>query len=119
MRQEAWSWDRRGWHFADDGATYAVARRLPVQWDISAQTRLPDMGRRRLAHAVRQDLWRILQRLRGFAPVVTVTRDGQGLSLRAGGSVAGRIPRNAQEQVAALLNDPVKRAAWARTARHR
>lgn len=119
MTSDAWHLDRRGWHVCDDGATYVVARRLPVVWDVAVQTHLPDMGRRRLAHAVRQDLWRMLQRLRGFAPVVSVTRDGQGVLVRAGGVVAGRVPSTIEARIAAMLTDPARRAAWAKSARHR
>lgn len=111
--------DRRGWHVMDDGATYVIARRLPLEWTIWAQTRLPDLGRRRLAHAVRQDLWRRLQRLRGFAPAVSVTRDGQGVRLRAGGTVRGALPAGAGATINALLNDDSLRAAWIRAASHR
>lgn len=113
-----WTLDRRGWHVCDDGATYLIARRLPLDWTLSVRTRLPDLGRRRLAHAVRQDLWRMLQRLRGFAPAVSVTRDGQGVELRAGGAVQGSVPQGAQREIAALLEDASTRAAWVRAAAH-
>lgn len=119
LRDETWNWDKRGWHISDDGVTYAIARRLPLRWDVSAETRLPDLGRRRLAHAVRQDLWRLLQRLRGFAPIVSVMRDEQGVKVRAGGLVVGSAPPRANAQIAALLADPAKRAAWLRAAGHR
>lgn len=119
MTDATWTKDRRGWHVSDDGATYVVARRLPLAWTLSAETRLPDLGRRRLAHAVRQDLWRRLQRLRGFAPVVSVTRDGQGVLLRAGGAVLGAVPGGARQAIAALLEDRDLRAAWIRSASHR
>ncbi|WP_235962704.1 hypothetical protein [Jannaschia marina] len=77
------------------------------------------MGRRRLAHAVRQDIWRRLRRVRGFAPVISVTRDRAGLLLRAGGSVAGVAPPDLPDRIAALLEEPRVRAAWLRAARHR
>ncbi len=115
----AWLQDRRGWHVRDDGQTYALARRLPARWDVRAETRMPDMGRRRLAHAVRQDLWRMLRRVRGFAPMVEVVRDADGVTLRAGGTVAGAMPSSVSERVAALLSDPAVRAAWLRSAGHR
>lgn len=119
MSDGACTWDKRGWHVWDDGATYLVVRRHPVRWDFSAQTRLPDMGRRRLAHAVRQDMWRVLQRVRGFAPVVSVTRDAQGILLRAGGQVEGRMSGAIGARVAQMLDDPARHAAWAKAAAHR
>lgn len=114
-----WIPDARGWHVKTSEATYTIARRPPVVWDLSVETRLPDLGRRRLAHAVRQDLWRLLRRLRGFAPAVSVTRDGRGVLLRAGGQVAGAVPGTAQDRIAALLQDRDKRAAWMKSASHR
>ncbi|CTQ51334.1 hypothetical protein [Jannaschia donghaensis] len=119
MRDGSWSSDKRGWHIWDDGTTFVLARRLPIAWDVAAETRLPDMGRRRLAHAVRQDLWRMLQRLRGFAPIVSVTRGPQGVAVRAGGAVAGRMPTDVPGRIAAMLADPATRAAWLKSAGHR
>ena len=119
MTPDGWARDRRGWYVRDDGTSYRIARRLPAVWDVSATTRLPDLGRRRLAHAVRQDLWRMLQRLRGFAPMVCVTRDAEGTVVRAGGQVAGRVPATTHDRIAALLRDPGTRAAWTAAARHR
>ncbi|WP_220747918.1 MULTISPECIES: hypothetical protein [Jannaschia] len=114
-----WHSDGRGWHERRDGATFVLTRRLPLRWDVWAQTVLPDLGRRRLAHAIRQDLWRALRSLRGFAPAVEVTRDGRLCRVRAGGSVAGRIPGGVSERIAAFLEDPGRRRAWQRSATHR
>lgn len=114
-----WTLDRRGWFVRDEATSFALARRLPLRWDVVAETRLPDLGRRRLAHAVRQDLWRLFQRVRGFAPVVEVTRDARGVTLRAGGAVSGRVPGGMATKLSDFLTDPRFRAAWARAARHR
>jgi hypothetical protein len=77
------------------------------------------MGRRRLAHAVRQDLWRTLRDLRGFAPAVAVTRRADDLLLRAGGDVDGPIPASTEDRIRAFLSTPRHRSAWMRAARHR
>ena len=114
-----WSRDTRGWHVARRGDTFALSRRLPVRWDVEARAVLPDLGRRRLAHAVRQDMWRMLQDVRGFAPAVEVTRLANGCAVRAGGAVAGRVPASMAGRIAALLADPVQRAKWTRAAAHR
>jgi hypothetical protein len=110
---------RRGWIEMEDGPTLTVARDAPVIWDVEAGAALPEMGRRRLAHAVRQDLWRTLRDLRGFRPAVAVTRGPKGLCVRAGGAVAGRVPAGTRERIGGLLEDPVRRAAWLRFAGHR
>jgi len=105
--------ERNGWHILWEGAAVTVARRLPVVWDVAAETRLGDAGRLRVATRVRQDLWRALRRQRGFAPVVRVARDGAGLTVRAGGAVAGRYDAARLEAlIAGLLADPGLRARW-------
>lgn len=104
------------WHILTSGDTLTLARHLPPRFDVVAETRLPAMGRRRLAHQVRQDMWRALRRLRGFSPVVEVSRDGDGLRLRAGGRVAGGCPPATSDRIAAVLADPGNRARWARFA---
>lgn len=108
---------RARWHIHHDGATLILSRQRPARFDVSATTRLPDAGRVRVAHQVRQDMWRALQSLRGFSPCVAVTRDEDGLQVRAGGRVAGicAAPR-VEQQIAAVLEDPQNRARWVRHA---
>ena len=104
---------RSRWHIRDDGAELVLSRRNPPVLDVSAQTILPDAGRTRLAHQVRQDMWRALQGVRGFSPVICVRRDGGRLHLRAGGQVAR--PFDAQrlsDRIAAVLENPANRARW-------
>lgn len=104
---------RDRWHVIEEEGALTLARRLPVRFDLAAETVLPDaVGRRRLAHLVRQDLWRMLRHVRGFAPAVRVRRVAEGLHMVAGGAVAGRVPPGAQARVAWLLDDPRHRARW-------
>ncbi len=109
---------RAGWHEVRERDLFRVSRRLPVRWDVAAETTMPDVGRRRLAHAVRQDMWRLLRNVRGFRPVVEVTRVGGGCHVRAGGEVADRIG-DIPARVQAMLDDGTHRAGWLRAARHR
>jgi len=105
------------WHVIEEEDTLTLARRLPVRFDLRAETVLPGaVGRLRLAHMVRQDLWRILRDLRGFAPVVRVRRVAPGLHVVAGGAVSGRVPPGTVARIAALLDDPRLRARWTRPA---
>ena len=107
----------RGWHVLREGATLTLARHLPARFDIGAEATFPPMDRLRLAHQVRQDMWRALRDLRGFSPVVQVTAQEGALLLRAGGRVAGPAPKTVLEAcIAALLADPEKRARWGRFA---
>lgn len=107
---------RNRWHETEDGAGgLTLARRLPARFDIRAVTRLPPctVSRRRLAHLVRQDIWRALRDLRGFTPVVRVVPGAQGPLVEAGGQVAGAVPRaQAQAKLAGVLEAPANRARW-------
>lgn len=100
-----------------DGDALVLARRIPVRMDVSASTVLPDGRRGRVAHQIRQDLWRMLQGLRGFSPVVRVTRQSGALQVVAGGQVDGALPPGTQDRIAGLLADPARRARWMAHAR--
>lgn len=78
---------RKGWHVLRDGPRLTLARKLPARFDVEAATNLPAAGRLRLAWQVRQDIWRALQRQRGFSPVIEVTSGPGGLFVRAGGRI--------------------------------
>ena len=103
------------WHILHDGPVLTLARRLPVRFDLAVRTCLPEAGRLKVAHRVRQDLWRALQKLRGFAPVVRVERTGAGLEVTAGGQVAGAFCRaHAEGRIRSVLDDPCNRERWVR-----
>lgn len=109
----------RGWIEHREGGVLTLSRYAKTRFDLSAATTFPPVGsRRRLAHQVRQDLWRALQGLRGFSPVVRITSAPGGLRLEAGGQVAARsFPRVwAEAGVAELLEDPRYRTRWLRHA---
>jgi len=108
---------RARWHVQGD-EPLVLTRRLPPRFDVVAEVRFPAVPRRRLAHQIRQDLWRALQDVRGFSPVVGIRRAGDALRIRAGGRIdAGPVPRDhVQARIATLLSDPVRRARWQRYA---
>jgi len=110
---------RDGWHIVKRSDGLTLARRLPARFDFAAEAAFPEVHMRRLAQQIRQDLWRLLQNLRGFSPVVDVARLGEGLWAKAGGQAQAPWPKHTEEQVATLLLDPVKRARWVRYARDR
>lgn len=108
---------RNRWHILTTDDALIVARHLPVRFDVMASTRLRATRRLRLAHQVRQDIWRGLQRLRGFAPVVRVSGGDGVLEVCAGGQVDGAFPKARSEaQIAEILNCPRNRARWQRWA---
>jgi len=102
------------WHLIEEEGALTLTRLLPARFDLAAETVLAGHGgRRRLAHLVRQDMWRALRHLRGFAPVVRVWRVPGGLHVMAGGAVDGRFARaEAEARIALLLADPGHRARW-------
>lgn len=109
--------NRNEWHIQREDGALTLARRLPVRFDLSATTILPGGDLARLAHQIRQDMWRALRNMRGFAPVVRVERCAQGVRITAGGQVAGRVPRaQAEARIKALLETPERRARWLRWA---
>ncbi|MEC3860362.1 hypothetical protein VK792_03625 [Mesobacterium sp. TK19101] len=104
---------RGGWFEYRDADCYVLARRWPPRLDICAEARFPRVARGRLARQVRQDLWRALQDLRGFAPVIDIRTCGGGLRLLAGGQLAcGRGGAGAGDRVAMVLNDANNRRRW-------
>jgi len=102
----------------DRGAdVLTLARQRPARFDVAARASFPPLRRGRLAHLIRQDLWRALQSLRGFSPVVRIAAMPGGLMVTAGGRVAGPVAPNVQRRIAALLDDPERRARWITNAR--
>ncbi len=96
-----------------------VLTRGAARFDVSAETRLPSAPPAPIAHQIRQDMWRALRRLRGFAPVVAVTPVADSLHVIAGGAVAGAIPPGTAARIAAVLEHPANRARWLAHARRR
>ncbi|MEH6836732.1 hypothetical protein [Falsihalocynthiibacter arcticus] len=109
---------RRKWHIQRTSDSLALSRRGEVVFDVSAQSVFPLCARGRLAQQIRQDLWRALQDLRGFSPVILIEGQGAELHVTAGGEVAAKtFPKPAIEaQISALLADPKLRARWLRHA---
>ncbi len=105
------------WYILRDGDTVTLCRQRPPQFDLRATTRLPAGNPVRYAHQIRQDLWRRLQRIRGFSPVVRLSALPDGdWQVEVGGRVMGAVPQRALDEVDAMLEDPAKRARWIRHA---
>ncbi len=109
---------RHRWHILRDGASVTVARHLPVRLDLAVEGCLPlpasrPVSRTRVAQQIRQDMWRALQNLRGFSPVVRVVQDGAILRVTAGGRLATKAGAgDAETKIAALLERPEMQARW-------
>lgn len=107
----------RRWHILRDGDALTLCRHLPPRFDFAVRALLPRANPLRLAHQIRQDLWRALQSLRGFSPVVALVPEGDGWVVTAGGRSADRIPAPVIARAQAVLNNPNNRARWVRHAR--
>lgn len=109
------------WHMLREDGALTLSRRLPARFDFAARTVISGgagLRKGRLATQVRQDMWRALQSLRGFAPVVHVKVLGNDLEITAGGAVAGRFPKAQSEaRVLDVLECPDRRTRWLRNAR--
>lgn len=103
-----------GWHVLREDDAVTVARSASPRWDVAVDATLPSVvSPARLAHQIRQDMWRRLQRVRGFRPAVRVACTSGACAVRAGGEVAGVFPRAQTEDVIAdLLASPAHRARW-------
>lgn len=112
---------RNGWHIKRDGDTLTLSRKRTARFDLAEVTFLPgsDLARSLIAHQIRQDMWRKLQRLRGFCPAVRVTTQPGGVAVLAGGAVDGPITDRARTAISEMLNDPSMQARWIANARRR
>lgn len=54
------------WHITRGVGELTLSRQLPARFDVVASTTLPEGDPLRLAHQIRQDMWRMLKRVRGF-----------------------------------------------------
>lgn len=106
------------WIIEQTDDTVLVTRRKPVRWDVSASATFPKCHPLRLAHQIRQDMWRELKLIRGFCPAVEITL-GDEFTVRAGGRVQRHVHPKADEWVERLLNDDSKRRRWLAYARLR
>lgn len=93
-----------------------LMRQAPPWFDVAVSVELPLADPLRLAHQIRQDMWRAVQTVRGFSPVIRVEPCEAGLRVTAGGRVAGRVPGNLEPKIAAVLEDEAKRSRWLRHA---
>lgn len=108
---------KRRWHILRGGDTLTLARHLPPRFDVVAETVLPRANASRVAHQIRQDMWRALQQLRGFSPVVQVRTLEEGLHIRAGGRVIGAPCPATQSRIADVLAHEGNRVRWVNYAR--
>lgn len=109
---------RPTWHIQSDETSLTLSRLAPARFDVFSETVLPAGRKLRLAHQVRQDLWRALQDMRGFTPVIEVREAAEGLIVKAGGQFSGVFPKASTEaRIADVLADPAKRDRWNRFAR--
>lgn len=88
-----------------------------MRWDIEATTTLPDAPPLRIAHQIRQDIWRACRNVRGFAPVVEITQTDGQLHIRAGGQTP-HPSAHATDLCRNVLNCAKNRNRWLTHALH-
>ncbi len=101
------------WQIQCEGESLTLLRGNRARLDVAAQTEMPDAVRARIAHQVRQDMWRLLRNLRGFSPIVQVRRVSDHLQVTAGGQISGCFSKDHVEgMIQTLLDCPKFRARW-------
>ena len=105
---------RGNWFEIYDGPCFTLARRLPPRFDISCEVSMPLMSAPRLARQIRQDIWRKLQSIRGFLPVVQITDRGAHLHIRAGGELTCPAPfERSGERIFDVVSNRDNQRRWA------
>lgn len=107
------------WVMLRDDDHVLLGRAGRLRFDLCQTVELPHLRPEALAHEVRKDVWRALQRLRGFSPVIRVTRVIDGVRLEAGGHLDRPSNVNATDlaRLSAVIDDPAHRARWIQHAR--
>lgn len=106
----------KGWHILREEGALTLARHLPVRFDFAVTATLGDGDPAKLAHQIRQDLWRALQRVRGFSPVIRLEPLPGGWSVTAGGRTPRPLADTERARAKAVLDSARNRARWARFA---
>ena len=104
------------WIIEQSDDTVLVTRRKPVRWDVEARASFPKCHPLRLAHQIRQDMWRDLQKIKGFCPAVEI-EIGDMMQVKAGGRVARHVHPQANAWVHDLLTSDTNRRRWLAHAR--
>lgn len=104
----------RGWHIERNDAGLTLSRDGNAHFDVSASVVLPLMAREKLAHQIRQDMWRALRNLRGFSPVVRIQNQNDSLHVTAGGAVASKTFAKSlsEDQITSVLTNPQNQRRW-------
>ncbi|MEM9427938.1 MAG: hypothetical protein AAGA32_00370 [Pseudomonadota bacterium] len=101
------------WQVERAGPRLRLSRPGRARLDIAVSREMPAPGSRaRLAHQIRQDLWRALRDVRGFSPVIVVERRDRMARVTAGGWLLRPAPPGTAARIARLLDDPGLRRRW-------
>ncbi|QHQ33997.1 hypothetical protein [Algicella marina] len=112
------------WHLERQHDAVTVSRPGRARLDVAVSRALDvtaPVSLARMAHQIRQDVWRALAGQRGFSPVVHITRRVGGLDVTAGGMISARNPLSDRlhNRIGAVLDCPRNRDRWCRFARHK
>ena len=102
----------RGWHIVREAGALTLHRPGRGRMDVSVSRRFPAGDLLRYALQIRQDLWRALQALRGYSPIVRVTREKDEVVVFAGGQFDYPAPRQIEQRIASVLDNSRNRQRW-------
>lgn len=112
----------KGWTTARTEGAVTVSRAGRARFDLSVETQLAGnaLSLGRIAHQIRQDIWRACQNVRGFSPVIRVQAVGNSYHVIAGGQVDDRRGSPHVEQtIEVVLSRPANRNRWVTHARRK
>ena len=104
------------WHILRAEGALTLCRQSPPRFDVAAVTDLPSADPLRLAHQIRQDMWRVLRNVRGFSPVVRIEATPEGVKVTAGGRVLGPVASVLPDRIEGVLSNSSNRCRWLRHA---
>ncbi len=108
----------KGWVQTRRDNSLTLHRPGRARLDVQVPATLAGQHRQtRLAHAIRQDLWRALQTTRGFSPIVQLDPQENETKIIAGGQIDGRSTPALAQAIKAVLENPKNRHRWQQWAR--
>lgn len=92
---------------------FLICHCIPVRFDLSGEMHFLFLRSRLLASQIQQDMWKAVQDLRGFLPVIEIKKGTDDLSVLAGGQLNYPLHLGLVEvRLRQPFHDPQMRTRW-------